>query len=317
MGALARRSAAVAVALAAMSAVIAPSDASHIDGAHVVTLGARAGKTVAKVQAYESRTHHLVPEVRLYYRWDQPFPDATAAWARANGRVVFMSVFPHRQNGTAVPWSSIASAQPGSALHNQMQTWAAAIQNFGVPVYFTFNHEPEAGASGGLGSAADYRAAWQRFITVLREEGVTNAQYVFVATAYGFGRGRAQPYYPGDAFVDAIGADAYNWYTCRNGISNPWFSMKELVDRMMPFAAQHPDKPLMLPEFGTTEDPAAPDRKAQWYAEAQQLFKSPPYDRFVLLNEFDTLRACAFRPDSSARSLAAFEAWLDDPYYSG
>ena len=93
--------------------------------------------------------------------------------------------------------------------------------------------------------------------------------------------------------------------------------MKHLVDRMMPFANQHPTKPLMLPEFGTTEDPENPSRKAQWYTEAQQLFKAPPYDRFVLVNEYDTLTRCEFRPDSSQESLLAFKAWLADPYYAG
>jgi hypothetical protein len=282
-----------------------------------VQFGARAARTVSAYQAYEDRVGDKVSDARLYYLWDQPFPDATATWARDGGRMVFMSVRPKRVDGSVVLWGDIAAAEPGSPLYQQMQTWASRIKNFGAPVYFTFNHEPEAKASSANGTAEEYRPAWQKFITILRDEGVTNAEYVFIATSYGFGRGRAQPYYPGDDYVDAIGADAYNWYTCRPGIDNPWFSMKALVDRMMPFADKHPSKPLMLPEFGTTEDPADPARKAQWYADAQQLFKSPPYDRFVLINEYDTADRCGFRPDSSTVSLSAFRTWLADPYYAG
>jgi hypothetical protein len=290
-----------------------PTDAATT----AVKFGARAGKTVSAYESYESRVGDKVSNARLYYLWDQPFPDATATWARDGGRQVFMSVRAKRLNGTLVPWSNLAAAQPGSALYAEMRAWATQIKNFQAPVYFTFNHEPETKVSSGNGTAEDYVLAWRNFITILRDEGVTNAEYVFIGTAYGFGRGRAQPYYPGDAYVDAIGADAYNWYTCRPGITNAWFSMKNLVDRMMPFAEKHPNEQLMLPEFGTTEDPSDPTRKPLWYAQAQQLFKEPPYDRFVLINEYDTLKGCQFRPDSSAASLAAFKDWLADPYYSG
>lgn len=282
-----------------------------------VQFGARAGKGVAAFQSYEARVGHAVSDARLYYRWDQPFPDATATWAKDNGRTIFMSVFAKRVNGSVVLWRDIAAAQPGSGLYSQMQTWAQRIKAIGQPVYFSFNHEPEAASSGPMGSTTEYKAAWQRFITILRAEGATNAEYVFIGTSFGFGKGRTQKYYPGDAYVDAIGVDGYNWYTCRPNADNPWFSMEQLLGRMMPFAAEHPGIPLMVVEFGTTEDPANPNRKAQWYSDAQQLFKSPPYDRFVLVNEFDTLKACAFRPDSSATSLAAFKTWLNDPYYSG
>lgn len=307
----------VATVLAAPVAVAVPGQAATEASGGPVVFGARAGKTVAMVQSYEARVNHPVSDVRLYYLWNSTFPNATATWARDNGRQVFMSVNAKRKDGTAVPWSSIATAQPGSPLYAQMQTWATAIKNFGAPVYFTFNHEPEAQSSRARGNAAGYQAAWQQFITVLRANGVTNAEYVFIGTAFGYGKGKAQPYYPGDAYVDAIGVDAYNWYTCRSGIANEWFSMQNLVDRMMPFADMHPTKPLMLPEFGTTEDPANPARKAEWYTDAKELFKTPPYDRFTLVNEFDTLRACEFRPDSSAESLVGFETWLNDPYYSG
>ncbi len=303
-----------AAALMALSLAAGPTQAAG----EVVEFGARAGKTVAAYQSYEARVNDQVSNARLYYLWDQPFPDATATWARDGGRKVFMSVRPKRMNGTVVLWADIAAAQPGSGLYVQMQTWARQIKDFNAPVYFSFNHEPETAISKANGTAAEYKLAWQKFITVLRNEGVTNAEYVFIGTAFGFGRGRAQQYYPGDAYVDAIGADAYNWYTCRPGAANRWFSMQELVDRMMPFAMEHPNEALMLPEFGTTEDPEDPSRKAQWYAEAQQLFKKDvpyPYTRFTLINEYDTLNKCAFRPDSSPESLLAFTAWLKDPYY--
>jgi hypothetical protein len=312
-------SVALAGALLALFAVAAPTEAETTAEIAPVQFGARAGKTVAAYESYESRVGpaYQVSNARLYYLWDQPFPDATATWARDGGRKVFMSVRPKRMNGSLVLWSEIAAARPDSPLYRQMQAWATRIKDFGAPVYFTFNHEPETAASKSNGTPAEYIEAWQNFFNVLELEGVENAEYVFIGTAFGFGRGQAQKYYPGDSYVDAIGADAYNWYNCRPGITNSWFSMKQLVDRMMPFAALHPDEDLMLPEFGTTEDPADPGRKAQWYAEAQQLFKTPPYDRFVLINEYDTLKGCAFRPDSSTASLAAFKIWLEDPYYSG
>jgi beta-mannanase len=68
---------------------------------------------------------------------------------------------------------------------------------------------------------------------VFRQQNVTNATYVFITTGFANrvtdGR-QADLWYPGDAYVDAIGVDNYNWSNCRPGIKTPWRSMEYIAD---------------------------------------------------------------------------------------
>ena len=97
-------------------------------------------------------------------------------------------------------------------------------------------------------------------------------------TAFAFkamDRRRAVDWYPGEAYLDYIGADAYNWYNCRPGTSNPWNSLESLVNPMRLFAQGKAIKGIIIPEWASTEDPAQPNRKAQWINDARALFKKP------------------------------------------
>ncbi len=186
------------------------------------------------VQALEAQIGRPLAGVRVFDLWDSPFPDPYTTWLRDTGHTVFLSVKSQRVNGQVVLWRDIANAQPGSTLYNQIVGWANNVKAFGAPMYFIFNHEPEAAASDRMGTAQDFIAAWQKVITVFRDQGVTNAKYVWTMTDYAFWRtdgGRADLWYPGDAYVDAIASDAYNWYNCRSGINTPWHTLEWIAAR--------------------------------------------------------------------------------------
>lgn len=270
----------------------------------------------------ESQLDRRLAAIRIFAWWDTPFPDATSVWARDTGRHVLLSV--KAQTGLGfVRYADIAAARPGTPVHAAIVRWAQALKSFGAPIHFTFNHEPEAVASDGAGTAAEYVAAWRRVVTVFRAEGVTNAKYLFIATAHGYKRTdarRVSRFYPGDAYVDGLGADAYNWYNCRAGIANAWRPLADIISAFRQFGQAHPTKGMWLPEFASAEDPAAPDRKAQWVSEARELFKMPEYARFEGVLSFyrAVMREnCNFRVNSSTPALAAYRELAADPYYQG
>ena len=183
--------------------------------------GPRGGQSREQaVLALETQIGRPLAGVRVFDLWNTPFPDAYTTWLRDTGHTVFLSVKAKRVNGSTVLWRDIANAQPGSTLYNQIVGWATSVKAFGAPMYFIFNHEPEAGASDSNGSAQEFIAAWRQVITIFRDQGVTNAKYVWTMTDYAFWRtdgGRADLWYPGDAYVDAIASDSYNWSNCRPG----------------------------------------------------------------------------------------------------
>ena len=150
----------------------------------------------------------------------------------------------------------------------------------------------------------------------MRASGVTNAKYVVTFTGWGFTRTDAQSvnnYYPGDTYVDGIGADLYNWGACKG---KPWTSMAGLVAGLKAFGALHPTKGLYLMEYGSVEGRGS--AKAQWLKDAQALFKTAPYSQFKAVLQWtgvNTNAKCSFSYNTSVTAQAAWVAWGHDPAY--
>jgi hypothetical protein len=168
-----------------------------------------------------------------------------------------------------VPWATVANAQPGSALYDNIVRWADTIRSRPGPVFVAFHHEPEAAGSKNYGTQAEYIAAYRRVVDIFRSRGVTNVDWTWQMTAWSFkvnsaDRRSAPKWYPGDSYVDVVGADGYNWYTCQAG-NGRWTEFRTFADPVLSFARSH-GKLAAFPEFGSQADP----RRAQWLSNARQ-----------------------------------------------
>ena len=272
----------------------------------------------AQVLADETVLGRHMEGVHYYRPWDGTLFGRDQLWMRDTGHTIFLSVEAKRTGGSTISFASIAAATPGSQLYKEMQAIAAQIKSFGSPVYVTFNHEPEASSALKLGSGAQFAAAWRAFVTVMRASGVTNAKYLPIFTGYAFKATddrSVDSYYPGDAYVDAVGADLYNWAGCR---SQPWTEMSSLVAAFRAWGAKHPTKALVIGEYGSVEDPAVAGRKAQWIRNVEALFKSPGYGQFKAVlywGGINIAARCAFTFTTSASAQAAWKAIGSDPAY--
>jgi Glycosyl hydrolase family 26 len=298
--------------------------------AHDMHWGARVDKgdnptDLGALDEFEASVGRELGVVRIFALWEQAWPDSYAQRLAANDQIPLLSVKPKRNNGTVVTWAAIASAAPGSALYNEIAGWATKAKTFTKPMYFTFHHESEATANLPYGTAADFIAAWRKVVEVFRSKGVTNAKYLWIATDFSFGapsteRRAAAKWYPGDAWVDAIGADAYNWVNCRSR-NEGWRSLQQIIEPLRQFGLAHPTKELWLPEFATVEDAAVPTRKAQWMNDAAALFKQSGWEQFYGVAYFHYLVSgfpnCLWYADSSPASLQAFAAMGADSFYGG
>ena len=133
------------------------------------------------------------------------------------------------------------------------------MRDYNAPVYFTFNHEPESSASFAMGESPDFIAAWRNVYRIFQERGATNVKFMWIMTDYSFfvgpqARNDASKWYPGDAYLEAMGADAYNWYNCRTGINTPWWTLEQIIRPFRDFGAAHPAEELWLSEFASAED---------------------------------------------------------------
>ncbi|MFV0526047.1 MAG: hypothetical protein ACK5RL_16295 [Acidimicrobiales bacterium] len=220
------------------------------------------GSDPAAVEALEAQAGAPLGVVRTFARWDTPFPTAEHRAILGSGHRMHLSVRPRYDDGTVVLWSEVAAARPGSPVYDRMVEWAEAVAPYTDQLYLTFNHEPETRDSQANGTAEEFVAAFRRWNEVMAEHGAGDIPRVVVLTRGAFADGRIDQWYPGDAAVDVIGVDAYNWFDCQ-GSARPWLTPAELLEPAARFAAER-DKPMAVPEVASTEDPADPGRKAEW-----------------------------------------------------
>jgi hypothetical protein len=307
--------AAVMVALSSLVALASEGSSSAASPTAPIIFGA-AADSQTEVLADEAVLGHQMEGVRDYKSWDSILFGANQTWMRDTGHIIFLSIKAQRTNGAIIKFADIAAAKPGSQLYKDMQNQAAQIKAFGSLVYIIFNHEPEASPANGDGT--QYAAAFRTFVTVMRASGVTDAKYVAAFTGWGFSRpdtGNVNYYYPGDAYVDAVGADVYNWASCRG---QPWTSMASLTAGITSWGAAHPTKPLMILEWGSVEDPAMPGHKASWIKDTQALFKTAAYHQYSAILQWagiNTASACSFFYNTSSTAQSAWKTMGDDPSY--
>jgi hypothetical protein len=327
---MARRSLKVPVVIALVTSLAAGTAATVNAGtagaasaAKPILFGA-AGSSRSMIEQNESIMGSKVVGARVYRSWGQPVFTNDLNWARDTGHVLFVSI-KTVQSGKKLQWSAIAAAQPGSALYSQMVTQAQQVKTYKARVYLSLNHEPEADSSRTMGTAAQYVAAWRKWVTVLKAQGATNARFVFAATAWGFSRTgdrSAAAYYPGDGYVDAIAADGYNWAGCQgDNKGNGWRELSQVIEAQRQFGLKHPTKALMVWEFGSAEDNNQPGRKAQWLRNARALFKQAAYSQYTAVLSWEG-RAygggkCKFDYLSSSTAKTAWKEFGPDKAYDG
>ena len=323
---------ALVVALFAPVAVVTSVAAQRSQAAgHTMAFGAyvrtKSGQTRQQaVQSLESKLGRTLGVAREFLNWDEAFPTTYHNWLRDGGRTIIMSVKSKKLNGTVIPWASIANATPGSAVYDDIASWADRVKAFGAPMYFTLSHEPEASSNLPYGVDAEFIAAWRNVVSIFRARSVTNAKFMWVMTDYAFSvppteRRFADKWYPGDSWVDGAGIDPYNWNVCRPDTPNSWRSLQTMIEPLRLWSLNHPSLELWLTEFASVEDPAQPTRKASWITAAQNLFALPAYDRFVGISYYHGEHPppqypdCQWWMDTSPASLSASVALANDPLF--
>jgi hypothetical protein len=252
------------------------------------------------VGAFERQVGRKMTFERVYHRWSDEFPDAQDYEHRDQGRILFLS-------WSGAPWAEIANG----SYDNLIDARAADLKAFGAPLFFSFNHEPEMDQKM-LGSPADFVAAYRRIHARFVANGVTNVSFAPTFMAISFKNGNIDSFYPGDAYIDVLAADGYNQFTCKNGIS--WRTFKQIFQYFVAFGNAHA-KPMVIPEYGSLEDPADPNRRAQWLSDAAETLKGWPGVKAISYYDHD-VPPCYYRLDSSATALNSYAAMGADPHFN-
>ncbi len=297
------------------------AEAGRLDPSPVVvtpvTIGSAVpGSSAANLERLESLAGQRLELVRVFARWDTPFPTPDHQAIIDSGRAIHLSVRPRRDNGENIAWSSLANATDGDPLMAEIDQWAQAMTALPPGSYVTLNHEPDTRDSAPNGAAPDFIGAW-RNVMPRWSAGGSQAAWVltggrFSGASEGLGEfGAAEQWYPGDDVVDVVGADLYNWHWCQGG-ERPWREFSTLLAAPLEFARAH-DKPLVVPEFGSVEDPSVPGRKAEWFDGVADTLSDPAIAADVEFVAYFNVTApggtwpdCVWDVDTSTSSAEAF-----------
>ncbi|MFG3339776.1 glycosyl hydrolase [Glycomyces sp. NPDC048151] len=206
-------------------------------------------------------------------------------------RTLFVNWKPRMAN-----WAEIAAGDPEvDAYLDQLAEHINA--NFDKPFFFTVHHEPENDVVQKEGSgmeAADYAAMYRYVVERLRGAGVDNL--VTVMNYMGYLKWVEKPWhedlYPGADVVDWIGLSGYGQSLHDDGRSD----FGEIVDQTKGESAwpgfyhwvarEHPDKPMMLAEWGVFYEEQYPDHQKAVFQAAR--YQMAHYPRLKAIVYFDT-----------------------------
>ncbi len=218
----------------------------------------------AAVTDRERATDRRLDIVHTYHRWFDSFPTATERAIATSGHLLFLNWEPVDAGGVAMSWAAIAAGSHD----REIRALGARLKAFGRPVLLSFSHEPEASYPAHGGSASDFVAAFRHVHDLVGAAGASQVRWVWntMGLADPVWRGRYRQLYPGDRYVDWIAWDPYNWADCRQ---RDWQSFAQTVTPFYQWleANGFGNKPFMLAEFGSVEQPGQAGRKADWFTQ--------------------------------------------------
>lgn len=259
------------------------------------------GHTVTDVETSIRSFEHVIGRRlaidSLYASWSQTLPLSVMRWDLRGGRVPMIS------------WGQVNSAAVVSGRYDRkIRAVARELKSLHGPVLLRFFPEMtnEYIRSKAI-SGPEFVAEWRHVFTIFQSVHASNVQWVWCPTAQGYRLKLASQYYPGDAYVDWIGADGYNWGTIMTG--STWRSFSQTFSDFYQWA-EHRPKPLMIAEFGSAE--GASGAKATWLTQAASALQTrfPRIRAVVYFNSLHPNFGYTFnwKVTSSPSALAAFKA---------
>jgi len=251
-----------------------------------------------------------------------PLSPGIESWARRRGVYAFVS------------WSpgyTIAEVNSG-AYDPCFRDVARRFKAFGHPIWLRLWWEFNGTWmlwSYNSANAKPFIDAWRRVVGIFESVGADNTMFVWSPDEDYYAPDTRQVGYPGDAYVDWVASDSYNWNKSdawcgpfHAGWCEFWekfhhgFSETKAVGVEVDFRKR---KPYLVAETGSLEDLSTPGRKGQWMRNMRDAIKNEfPGLRMLLYSDFDltTAEGVNWRVDTSQSSLDGFTALARDAYFN-
>jgi glycosyl hydrolase family 26 len=189
-------------------------------------------------------TTKVRPDLVMYYSsWLEPFQASFAATAYEHGATPVVQI-----NPSQISLAAIAAGQ----YDDYLDAYAQAVLAYGHPVIMSFGHEMN-GSWYSWGytrtSPATFVAAWRHVVTLFREQGATNATWLWTVNRIVTDGGIPSPgpWWPGSSYVTWVGIDGY--------YSNPSMTFASVFGPTIAAVRELTGDPILIAE--TAAAPAA------------------------------------------------------------
>jgi beta-mannanase len=257
----------------------------------------------------EKQLGRTIPLHHSFYSWDDSFPGPAEADDAAHGRTPVITW-----------WGYYFSAINDGSQDALIRARADAVRDYHSPIYLAWGAEmnlayPPWPNVHNPFDPAGFIASWRRIHDIFRQEGATNVVWVWAPNSESNpgGTDPASPnnwkhYYPGDAYVDWVGADGYNWG--HYGL-NQWRSLASFLGAIYRDYAGH--KPFMILETAAN---AFGGDKGAWLDQSRAWIETHPGIRAFVYFDQDSASDRDWRIDSPPSALAAFQRLARDPAFA-
>ena len=276
---------------------------------------------LVSVDGWEEQLRHPIELLSIYQAWGSQYQNF---YARELGDI-------HKSRRTAlITWEPWELPVPGKSSSDQpcftlkriiagdydpyIRHWAEASKSLRIPYHLRPMHEMNGNWYPWCGTVnqnqpEEYVEAWRHLHDIFLEVGATQVSWLWCPYAASYPnspKNAISCYYPGDAYVDWIGLDGYNW-----GTSQPWSrwqSFHEIFSPAYDIVTDLTDKPLLIAESASTESGG---NKSEWIRSAFGELKDS-FPRIVGFVWFNVKKECDWRIDSSVQALQAFRESVQD-----
>ena len=306
--------AAVAIGASLAGACTADVSAGRLERCLLGVVAQRAGgesheEALARHEATIGRPADLV---RSYAHLDEPVPRDFERANAASGHQILVSVSAE-VGPDRLPWARVADPDDAEA-DALVHTFVRGLAAYDAPILVIFHDEAQNDTAWG--TAPEFIAAWRHVVDVARAEGATQVQWVWSLSAAAYPT-EAPAWYPGDDYVDWIGASGFNWFT--GDAVSPWRQFPAIFGPFHEWAAAR-GKPLILVAVSTAEhlgvEPDSPRSKATWITEAHGALEAwPEVQGFVWYDAPGPDEIRDWRVDSSPEALVAYRTLASDAHF--
>lgn len=241
---------------------------------------------------------------KWYQDWTTSFENGIAGSFKNHGTLPELTWQPQTSGG-GVSYDDVLSGKYDSYLDG----FAKSVKSFGSPMRISLAPEMNGDwAAWGISKNTDpnkHKLFWQYVVNRFRNDGVANVSWVW---APNIRYGDAYSYsslYPGDAYVDYVGLDGYNWGTTQSWGST-WQSFAQVFGPSYNELTKLTGKKVLIMEIGSAEQGG---NKAAWITDMFSQIRNnfPQIQGFTWFSEN---KETDWRIDSSTASRDAFAAGM-------